>query len=103
MPDMKKIFQFSPLKLRHAAIKVAAWIREKLTRLQAPARIKENAMEIKPEKPETPAEHLARLKKEHKAQTAEEEKFGILTGDVAQARLARQRAIEHLERETQKK
>lgn len=100
-----KIFQFSPLKLCSLAIKVASWIKEKLTRLHPLSTTKEIAMDQKPEtpKPETPADHLARLKKEHKALTAEEESSGILTGEIAQARLARQRNIDNLERSIPRK
>lgn len=55
------------------------------------------------EKPETLAEQIARLKKEHKGLIAIEEADGILTGEVAQARLARQRHIDHLELSAKKK
>ena len=55
------------------------------------------------EKPETLAEQIARLKKEHKGLIAIEEADGILTGEVAQARLARQRHIDHLESGAKKK
>ncbi len=55
------------------------------------------------EKPETLPEQIARLKKEHKEFIAIEEADGILTGEVAQVRLARQRHLDHLEKSAKKK